>query len=142
MTSIEENSNVVIRTADLDVLIIAPDCISQIPIYINLWPEVGLYSKNTLRYTNVNKLNGKLGDLVCKSLPAYHTFTGCDYTASFSRKGKVRSLKCLEKDETKQEVFGSMVFDEKVSEETFSTIEHYVCTIYGKPKLKLVNESR
>ena len=35
-----------------------------------------------------------------------------------------------------------MGFDEKVSEETFSTIEHYVCTINGKPKLKSVNESR
>ena len=40
-----------------------------------------------------------------------------------------------------QEVFGSMSFEQKVSEETFSTIEHYVCTIYGKPKLKSVNES-
>ena len=46
-------------------------------------------------------------------------FTGCDYTASFSRKGKVRPLKYLEKDETMQEVFGSMDFDEEVSEETF-----------------------
>ena len=46
-------------------------------------------------------------------------FAVCDYTASFSRKGKVRPLKYLEKDETMQEVFGSMGFDEKVSEETF-----------------------
>ena len=68
-------------------------------------------------------------------------FTGCDYTASFSRKGKVRPLKYLEKDETMQEVFGSMGFDEKVSEETY-TIERYVCNIYGKPKLKSFNESR
>ena len=41
-----------------------------------------------------------------------------------------------------QEVFFSMGFDEKVSEETFSTTEHYVFTINGKPKLKSVNESR
>ena len=41
-----------------------------------------------------------------------------------------------------QEVFGSMGFGEKVSKETFSTIEHYVCTLYGKPKLKSFNESR
>ena len=41
-----------------------------------------------------------------------------------------------------QEVFGSMICDEKMSEETFSTVDHYVCTIYGKLKLKLVNESR
>ena len=49
VTSIEENSNVVIRTADTDVLIIALGSITQIPRYINLWLEVGLYSKNTLR---------------------------------------------------------------------------------------------
>ena len=36
VTSIEENSNVVRRTADADVLIIALCCISQIPPYINL----------------------------------------------------------------------------------------------------------
>ena len=41
-----------------------------------------------------------------------------------------------------QEVFGSMIFDEKMSEETFSTVDHYVCTIYRKPELKLVDESR
>lgn len=38
-----------------------------------------------------------------------------------------------------QEVFGSIGFNEKVKEETFSITEHYVCTIYGKPKLKTVN---
>ena len=85
VTSIEENSNVVIGTADTDVLIIALGCINQIPPCSNLCPEVGLYSKSTLRHINVNKLYGKIGDPVCKFLPAYHAFTGCNYTASFSR---------------------------------------------------------
>ena len=35
-----------------------------------------------------------------------------------------------------------MSFNEKVSGEISSTIEHYVCTIYGKLNLKSVNESR
>ena len=43
VTSIEENSNVVISTTDTDVLIIALGCVSQILPYINLWLEVGLY---------------------------------------------------------------------------------------------------
>ena len=98
--------------------------------------------KKTLRYINVNKLYGKIGDPVCKSVPAYHAFTGCNYTVSFSHKWKNSPLKFLEKDETMEVVFGSMSFNEKESEETFSTIEHYVCTIYGKPEIKLVNESR
>ena len=45
VTSIEKNSNAIIRTADIDVFIIARGCISQIPPHINLWLEVGLYSK-------------------------------------------------------------------------------------------------
>ena len=49
LTSIEKNSDVVIRIADTDVLIIALGCISQIPPYINLWLEVELCSKNTLQ---------------------------------------------------------------------------------------------
>ena len=81
-----------VTTADTDVLITVLGCISQIPLYIILCVEVGLYSKNALRYINVNKLYGKIGDPVCKFLPAYHALTGCDYTASFSRKGKVRPL--------------------------------------------------
>ena len=81
-----------------------------------------MYSKNTLRYINVNKLFGKIADPVCKYLPAYHVFTGHNYTASFSRTGKVHPLEYLEKDETMQEVFGSMCFDEKVREETFRAL--------------------
>ena len=57
VTNIEENSNVVIRTADTDVLTIPLGCISQIPPNVNLWLEVGLYSKNTLPYINVNKFS-------------------------------------------------------------------------------------
>ena len=49
VTSTEKNINVVIRTAHTDVLIVFLGCISQIPPCINLWLEVGLYSKNTLR---------------------------------------------------------------------------------------------
>ena len=39
-----------------------------------------------MKYTN-------LGSKVSKTLPALHAFTGCDYTSSFSRKGKIRPLK-------------------------------------------------
>ena len=41
----------------------------------------------------------------------------------FLGNGKSAPLKYLKRDETMQEVFGSMGFDEKLSEETFSTIE-------------------
>ena len=35
-----------------------------------------------------------------------------------------------------------MGYDETVSEEPFDKIECYVCIVYGKSKLKSVNEAR
>ena len=89
LISVPTPNNVVIRTADTDVLIIAIGCLASIDPNINIWLEVGLFTKNTLRYISVNQLYSKLGARLSKSLPSYHAFTGCDYTAAFSRKGKI-----------------------------------------------------
>ena len=50
-----------------------------------------------MRYINVNKINQSLVNRICCPLPDYHVFTGCDFTASFIRKGKVNPLKKLRK---------------------------------------------
>ena len=70
----------------------------------------------------MNQLYQKLGEKFCKALPAYHAVTGCDYTASFSRKGKIRPLKLLEKDEEIQEAFGKIGMGE-IDVEILSVIE-------------------
>ena len=53
---------------------------------------VGVSSNNTRRYIDVAKLADELGPDLCNALAGYHAFTGCDYTARFLRKGKVRPL--------------------------------------------------
>ena len=53
--------------------------------------ETGVYTKNTLIYISVNQIYRKLGAKLCEALLA--KFSGCDYTASFNRKGKVRLFK-------------------------------------------------
>ena len=57
-----------------------------------------------------------LGKKLSRSLLALRTLIGCDYTASFSRKGKVRPLKHLEKNETVQETFGCLGDMEEINE--------------------------
>ena len=54
------------------------------------------------------KIFQNLGKKLSRSLLALHALTSCDYTASFSRKGKVLPLKHLEKNETAQETFGCL----------------------------------
>ena len=57
--SIRDNSNVVIRSNDADVLVIA---IGQEPILkSNIWIEVGFYSNNSLEYIHVNHIVSVLG---------------------------------------------------------------------------------
>ena len=128
--SIPAPSNVVIRTVDTDVLIIELGCLDLIDQGLEVWMETGVYSKNTLRYISVNNIYAKLGSKLCKALPAFHAFTGCDYTACFSRKGKVRPFKLLEKNDEAQEVFGSIGEEEKVC-----VIEKFVCQMYGMKHL-------
>ena len=109
---------------------------------INLRVEFGLYGKNSLKYIDVRKLFNKLGNDLCRALPAFHVFTGSDYIAAFSRKGKIRPSKTLEKDKTAQTVFGDMGFSDDIQEQEFKVIENFACALYGKPKFNSVIEVR
>ena len=109
---------------------------------INLWLEVGLYAKNSLRYIDVRKLFNKLGKNLCRALPAFHVFADRDYSVAFSRKGKNRPLKTLDKDKTARTVFGDMGFSDDIQEKQFKVIEKFPCTLYEKPKFNSVNEVR
>ena len=97
LTSLKENIKVIIHTSDTDVLVTALDCLEHKPESINVWLEVGLYAKNSLRYIDLKKLFNRLWKDLCRALPAFHVFSGSDYTAAFSRKGKIRPLKTFQK---------------------------------------------
>ena len=83
-----------------------------------------------------------LGKKLSRSLLALHTLIGCDYTASFSRKGKVRPLKHLEKNETAQEIFGCLGDVEEINESMLNACEEFVCQFYNGKKVKLVSKLR
>ena len=89
-------TNVVVRTADTDVVVIALGCFHQLQDK-RIWVESGIQSKNNLRYISINQLFDQLGEPLYKAMPFYHAFTGCDYTSSFNRKGKIKPFKLLEK---------------------------------------------
>ena len=97
LTNLEENSKIINRTLDTDVLVKVLDCLEHIPESTNIWLEVDIYAKNSLRNIDISKLFNKLGKDLCRALPAFHDFTASDYTASFLRKGNIRPLKTLSK---------------------------------------------
>ena len=89
--------------------------------------EVGTYSQSNLRYIDISKLYRKLRDMLCRALPGYHAFMGCDYTAALCRKGKVWPFKIQENNLKCQEVYGRISFQEKMNEDDSTEIEKYVC---------------
>ena len=71
----------------------------------------------------------------------FHSFTGCDYTSSFFRKGKITSWKkaCVKpKFLAKISILGNQV---TLDDETFSTLKEYTCCLYGSNS-KNINKLR
>ena len=90
-------ANIVIWMADTDVLIIALGSLHFLAEGKQVWIETGLVTKSTFRYININQIHDHFGVGFYTALPVFHMFSGCDYTASFNQKGKIRPIKLLEK---------------------------------------------
>ena len=121
-------SNVVIRTADTDCFVIALGCKHLFDPRVHVWLEVGVHGNNSQRFIEIDAIYHVLGNGVCRSLLAYHALTGCDYTASFIRRGKVKPLKILERNIDFQEALQN--FSEDIIEETdkgYKVLEKFVC---------------
>ena len=66
----------------------------------------------------------------------YHALTGCDYTASFSRKGKVNPFKLLKKDSVAIEAFATILKSKQSARHAVrSTVKKFICNLYSKKKL-------
>ena len=69
-------------------------------------------------------------------------FTGSDYAATFSGKGKVMPIKKLESVEELQIAFASHASSEVVEESLIKIRQKFVCQMYMEPKLNSVDEAR
>ncbi|EFX75053.1 hypothetical protein DAPPUDRAFT_108314 [Daphnia pulex] len=141
LNCISSTANVTIRTSDTDVLAIVIGNMSKIRDGVHTWLEVGTQSKNNHRYVDINAICKSLGKSLSNAIPAFHAFTGCDYTPAFSRKTKTRPFSILEKNLKFQEAFSSMGQNEIITD-TIKIIEENVCSMYGKQNLKTVNECK
>ena len=142
LKSIDPPSNVIIRTADTDCLIITLACGLNYDYQIKVWMEVGTHTSNNIRYINIDEFHSHVGKSLCKSLPAYHAFTGSNYTALFTRRGKVKPFKTLEKSTEYQSAFIELKEDSEIKETTLQKIEEFVCVMYRKTKSTTVNDAR
>ena len=77
--------NTVIRCYDIDILIIMLLNIQKFS-QSHVWLDMGLDYNNSLTFIDVKGTADKLNYI--QALPGVCTFTGCDYTPAFFKKGK------------------------------------------------------
>lgn len=135
------SQNVVVRAIDTDIMIIILGNMYNFP-NLKIYMEVGRVSNNSLRYIELHKLYEHLGSSLCKSLPAFHAFTGCDFSAAFHGKGKIKPFKLLQQNHEFQEYFSALGLSEEVEEDVSSKLENFVCSMYGNPTVTSVNKLR
>ena len=126
----------VMRTVDTDVVGVALECFHQLQDK-RIWVESGVLSKSF----SINRLFDQLGEQLCKALPFYHAFTGCDYTSLFNRKRKITLFKFLKKYPELQETFLNLSNSEGISDDIKSIIESFVCQMYGRKKNNSVDQA-
>ena len=109
---------------------------------VNVWIEAGAQSSNSQWFISWNKLYITLGKTFCKSLPGCHAFTGCDYTASVSKRGKVKTLKILGKKMKFQQIFYDIGVIPTITAPMIVLFNDWTCLIYGRKKYTNVDDAR
>ena len=133
---VSPTSTVSVRSNDTDVLVLLLCYAGVAHNCTHVWMDVGLSSNNTRRYIatepSVPKLVDELDPTILSALPGLHAFTGTDFTASFMSKGKQRPLDIMMKHKPFISAFAMLGGHKEPPDETFLTIKHFVCSLYGK----------
>lgn len=80
------NSTVIVRSPDTDVLVLLTSHTQGLAQTLLFDTGVG----NKRRLIDIKAIARELGEGLCQALPALHSFTGCDTTSAFVKKGKIK----------------------------------------------------
>jgi len=141
-------STCLVRTVDTDIIVIL---LGKLSYFItvnsdaNVWVAFGT-GKN-FAYWHINTIYFNLGQDKCIGLPLFHSFTGCDTTSSFFRKGKKMALEVWNSFPEITSVFSKVTLqpfeDFNADSLNFRMLERYTILLYNKSStLESVDEAR
>ena len=133
-----DETSIVIRSPDTDVFIL----LLHFSQHLNQKILFDTGSGNKRRLINVKKVVENVGDKLSHALPALHSFSGCDTTSAFVRKGKIVALRTLRRNEEYLDVFLSLGKTLELTESVLTKLEEFVCKLYGKSNMKDINSLR
>lgn len=99
------------------------------------------------RYIDITKSYEHLGSSLCRSLPGFHAFTGCDYNPAFFKRGKQRPFNILKKSEEYQRAFlqfgeVQLFTDDDKKLKVFNVMQKFICDIYNVSGILDVDAAR
>jgi len=130
-----------IRTVDTDVVILAIAMFSQINPD-ELWLAFG--SKLHFRYIPIHEVVKELDPAICKTLPVFHAFTGCDTVSAFGGRGKRTAWNVWKVFPEVTKAFEDlMLMEDDISDQLLSLLERFVVLLYDRTSdLVTVNNAR
>ena len=131
-----ESSVMLVRSPDTNVFILLLRFVHHINQTLLL--DTGTGGKR--RLANVQAVAKDLGDEINLALVALHTFTGCDTTSAFVRRGKVKSLTLLKKHSEFLPAFHALGSGVDIEDRVFKDVEKFTSD-YGS-KLGDINSLR
>jgi 5'-3' exonuclease len=107
-------------------------------------PHLMLGISNTLRFIPCHSIASRIGDGVCKALPAYHAISGCDSTSALSGVGKKKGLKLFSEDQGVQDTLSLVGVQPRMAENMLQDTDTCICQMYGAAcaSLKTADETR
>lgn len=95
------------------------------------------------RFIDISQVVERHGTEVCRSLPGFHAFTGCDSVSAFSGKGKVTPLKLVKRHAEFIDLFQALGTEWKLSDELFARLQKFTCHMYSRnPVTSDINDIR
>ena len=123
-------TNVLIRTSDSDVVVIAVSLYNQICGIKDLWIAYGSYPN--LRYIPIHEISLQMGTVRTKGIAVFHAYSGSDYTSSFWKKGKKSAWDAwLAFPEVSTAFSFLSQCPENIPETIFDLLKKFVCQMYN-----------
>ena len=119
---------IIIVSEDTDILVV---CLAfKSHVQSSMFIKCG--SQTTVKYLDVSRIVERIGASTCKSLPGFHTFTGCDTVSVFQKRGKVLVFRIMAQNQGFQEVFQGLGREWQLSNEFYSDFQRFTCAMYRR----------
>jgi len=117
---------VVIVSEDTDVLVLLLAFKSFIPSSVFI--KSG--SQTRVKYIDISRVVERVGASVCRSLPGFHAFTGCDTVSAFAGRGKVEDYRIVKQTAEFQEMFQHLGMFWNMSDHLYHSLQKFTCAMY------------